>query len=475
VVAVSLKKIEADDFAPGAWAYEAWQYIPSSFESGGGGFWDGSYFMLLNTYFDAGPQLWSVQMQFDSNDGLCKVFYGDDTNTIDVPYTTDRWVKIQAIIDKDEDWTRIYYDDELVTEYTWTGGIYGGGGGALDIAVVDLFARGSTRVHYDDLKLEAIPSCGGEGLDDDADTDGFTRLQEYLNDTDACDPDTDDDTVPDGSDNCPGAYNPDQADDDDDGHGDTCDPQWDEPFDDYAPGDLSGLGGWEPWDGDPGAAGFTVTPERFRSDPHSLRIDGVDDAVRQYAGYDTGLYEYSTWIYVPVEFDSLQYLVLLNTYPAVDENHWSLQIELDGATDRVNDFDSDGTLPLIREQWVEIRVEIDLVLDEQTVFYGDDLLVAKGWSDGNQPGGAINIAAVDLYAAGSASPVFYDDLTLADVVRQPCPADLDGDGIVGFTDLLEVLAKWGPCGGCVADIDHDGFVGFTDLLEVLSKWGPCED
>ena len=27
----------------------------------------------------------------------------------------------------------------------------------------------------------------------------------------------------------------------------------------------------------------------------------------------------------------------------------------------------------------------------------------------------------------------------------PCPADIDLDGEVGFSDLLEVLSNWGPC------------------------------
>ncbi|MBT8485536.1 MAG: hypothetical protein HKO59_01710 [Phycisphaerales bacterium] len=58
----------------------------------------------------------------------------------------------------------------------------------------------------------------------------------------------------------------------------------------------------------------------------------------------------------------------------------------------------------------------------------------------------------------------------------PCPADIDYDGVVGFGDLLGVLARWGPClgWGCEADIDDNGDIGFGDLLAVLSTWGPCE-
>ena len=139
-----------------AWAFTTWQYIPSDFQSGDEGQFAGSYFILMNTYVDGGPHEnsdWSIQMQFDSNDGMLKVYYGDGLNTVNTPYDTDRWVKIEAIVDLDADWTSIYYDDMLVAEYSWTGGIFGEGGGAAEIASVDLDANGSTPVFYDDLKL----------------------------------------------------------------------------------------------------------------------------------------------------------------------------------------------------------------------------------------------------------------------------------------------------------------------------------
>ncbi len=53
----------------------------------------------------------------------------------------------------------------------------------------------------------------------------------------------------------------------------------------------------------------------------------------------------------------------------------------------------------------------------------------------------------------------------------PNPADLDGDGSVGFGDLIIVLSSWGDCAGaCPADLDGDGSVGFGDLLLVLAAW-----
>lgn len=54
-----------------------------------------------------------------------------------------------------------------------------------------------------------------------------------------------------------------------------------------------------------------------------------------------------------------------------------------------------------------------------------------------------------------------------------CSADLDGNGVVDFGDLLALLAAWGGTGPSIEDLDLDGTVGFGDLLVLLADWGPC--
>lgn len=53
------------------------------------------------------------------------------------------------------------------------------------------------------------------------------------------------------------------------------------------------------------------------------------------------------------------------------------------------------------------------------------------------------------------------------------PGDLDGDGIVGASDLLILLVSWGlcdDCDDCPADLNGDCSVGAADLLILLVNW-----
>jgi hypothetical protein len=53
-----------------------------------------------------------------------------------------------------------------------------------------------------------------------------------------------------------------------------------------------------------------------------------------------------------------------------------------------------------------------------------------------------------------------------------CPADFDGDGIVGVSDVLALIAGWGG-NDPQHDLDGDGTVGVGDILLMIGAWGPC--
>lgn len=55
-----------------------------------------------------------------------------------------------------------------------------------------------------------------------------------------------------------------------------------------------------------------------------------------------------------------------------------------------------------------------------------------------------------------------------------CPNDLNGDGVVGISDVLQMISEWGDCqSGCAGDLDNDGEVAINDLLILISAWGSC--
>ena len=81
-----------------------------------------------------------------------------------------------------------------------------------------------------------------------------------------------------------------------------------------------------------------------------------------------------------------------------------------------------------------------------------------------------NTSNGDLYVAEYAG----SRITLLRPLSDPtCAMDLDCDGAIGITDLVILLAAWGPCdsGCCTSDLDMDGVTGIVDLLRLLRNWG----
>ena len=60
------------------------------------------------------------------------------------------------------------------------------------------------------------------------------------------------------------------------------------------------------------------------------------------------------------------------------------------------------------------------------------------------------------------------------IPEDPCPVDLNDDGMIDGSDLSALLASWGSCPGCAADFNDDGVVNGLDLANLVGDWGePC--
>lgn len=202
---------------------------------------------------------------------------------------------------------------------------------------------------------------------------------------------------------------------------------WSDNFDSYATGSqMHGQGGWKGWFNDP-AAGALTSSAQARSAPNSVDIFGASDLVHEYSGYTAGQWTYTAWQFVPDNTTGASYFILLNSYDdAGATNNWSVQVQFDSAqTLVINDGVSGGNLPLVKGQWVEIRVEIDLDANTQAFYYNNQQLYTGSWTEELSGGGAVNIGAVDLFA-NNASSVFYDDISLVNA-SQPVACDAPAD------------------------------------------------
>jgi subtilisin family serine protease len=83
--------------------------------------------------------------------------------------------------------------------------------------------------------------------------------------------------------------------------------------------------------------------------------------------------------------------------------------------------------------------------------------------------GTTYFVALGSYAPGTGGRGWLN--ILQNGACAPCPADLDGNHLVGASDLAMLLGSWGA--GGAADLDHNGIVGASDLALLLGAWGPC--
>ncbi len=243
-----------------------------------------------------------------------------------------------------------------------------------------------------------------------------------------------------------------------------------EHFEDYPIGEICGFGRWEPFFGDPRVCGV-VTDERANHGDRSLKIVGNvgpvgDDTVRL-MDVVGGIWTFKVMTFVPQDSTGSFYILLLNQYPVL--LNWSVQVEFDSDTDIVHvDFSGEET-PLIRECWVEFRLEIDLIDDRVSYYYdGVPFVFDKSWRDGVSGGGLPHIAVVDFYAnepPNGTSGVYFDDVTLIDQWSDE-PCDTNCDRRVDAFDVepfIEALLGGFRCSTVAGDVDGNGFVDAFDI------------
>ena len=98
--------------------------------------------------------------------------------------------------------------------------------------------------------------------------------------------------------------------------------------------------------------------------------------------------------------------------------------------------------------------------------FTNDRLVGPGSNTSEQPTDCNGSGQIITRGAAWALPSFLNPMP---------PGDVDGDGLVGVNDLLEVLASYGQCNQspsrlCRADVNADHQVDVNDVLGVIDNW-----
>jgi hypothetical protein len=90
---------------------------------------------------------------------------------------------------------------------------------------------------------------------------------------------------------------------------------------------------------------------------------------------------------------------------------------------------------------------------------------------------SVNVATAGTSTQEFSTSNFNGTLTI-EVIEYPFASledsifgDINGDGTIDVSDLLAIIASWGPCSGCIEDLDGNGVVDVSDILALIENWG----
>ena len=213
-----------------------------------------------------------------------------------------------------------------------------------------------------------------------------------------------------------------------------------EDFESYGVGTvLHEVNGWEGWYGSAGAAS-SVSDKYAFSGTQSTEVNGSADAVQVF-DITEGKWVLTAMQYIPSGTSGVSRFHMQNTYRngAIGRStQWSFSLS-DGVIGE--DYDEAASASIIYDQWIELKLVIDVDNDYVEQYYNGKLFSARAWAFS----GTSQIQSIDLYGNG-ASSVYYDDIMIQDYLsslvaaHDPSPAsdmtDVPRNAVLNWTSGL---------------------------------------
>ena len=142
---------------------------------------------------------------------------------------------------------------------------------------------------------------------------------------------------------------------------------------------------------------------------------------------------------------------------------------------------------VIPECWSDFGIAIGLVQDPAAPDFAEpaggwawssgEPLDYTNWNSGEPNDNPVGEDFAEMYGSGRWNDTVPSGQARAVIIEygdpaQPCPADVNGDGVVDGADLTQLLGAWGT-DDARYDLDGSGQVDGGDLTILLGAWGLC--